>query len=201
MERNPALREKIDELLEPKSDLRLPVRHLLDILHRVPADHIRAKKAIDLSGFRFACYYGCLLTRPGEINTLDDAEQPRDMERLLETLGAKTVSWNFATECCGGAHSIPHREIVTELSGAILANASAHGADAVVTLCPMCHSNLDMRQAGIRGENPAQKAMPIFYLTELLGIALGIAPDALGVDLHFVDPSALFARKAGEVAA
>ena len=71
------------------------------------------------------------------------------METLLAALGAKPVDWNYKTECCGAGMTMANEETVLDLSHKILSNAAAHGANCVVVACPMCHVNLDMKQAAV----------------------------------------------------
>ncbi len=102
-----------------------------------------------LADFRPACYYGCLLTRPPRDVQFDDCEQPSSMETILAALGAEPVDWNYKTECCGAGMTLADEETVLDLSHKILSDAAAHGAKCIVVACPMCHVNLDMKQADI----------------------------------------------------
>ena len=102
-----------------------------------------------LGEFRPACYYGCLLTRPPRDVQFDDCEQPSSMETLLAALGAEPVDWNYKTECCGAGMTLADEETVLDLSHKILSDAAAHEASCIVVACPMCHVNLDMKQADI----------------------------------------------------
>jgi heterodisulfide reductase subunit B len=117
------------------------------------------------------------------------------METIVNAAGAKTVAWNYKTECCGASHSFPHVEIVEKLSKNIIDNAIAHNADIIVTACPMCHANLDMRQKNIKRHNPDQKLIPVLYLTQLLGVAFGIDFKKLGMNRHTIDPAPLLKEK------
>ena len=144
-----------------------------------------------------AAYYGCLLVRPSEVTGFDDAEQPSTMEAVISACGATPVRWSMAVECCGGAFSISRTSSVLRLSRGIIRDARANGADAIVVACPLCHSNLDFRQAAMamRGEEP----MPVLFITQLVGLALGIPEKTLGLARHFVDARPLLA-KAGAAA-
>lgn len=149
---------------------------------------------MDLKGIKAACYYGCLLVRPFDITHFDDAEQPTSMEEVIKWTGAQPVEWNYKVECCGGAHSIAHKEIVVDLSKKIIDNAKLHGADVIIVACPMCHSNLDMRQRAIKKEFPTHEEMPVLYLSEFIGLALGLKPKELGLDLHLIDTKSLLEK-------
>ena len=120
------------------------------------------------------------------------------MEAVISACGATPVKWNMAVECCGGAFSISRTVSVIRLSRAIINDAREHGADAIVVSCPLCHSNLDFRQAAmqLRGDEP----MPVLFLTQLVGLAIGVPEDELGLSRHFVDTEPLFAKAAAAAA-
>jgi heterodisulfide reductase subunit B len=151
-----------------------------------------------LAGLRVAAYYGCLLVRAHEVTGFDDAEQPTTMETVIAACGASPVSWNMAVECCGGAFSISRTASVVRLGRRIVADARAHGALAIAVACPLCHTNLDLRQAAMtgRGEEP----LPVLFITELVGLAVGLSAAELGVARHFVDAAPLLTSLAAAAA-
>jgi len=155
-----------------------------------------ASRPNQLEHLNIAAYWGCLLVRPAEITGFDDAEQPRGMDDLISACGAKPVRWNMAVECCGGAFSVSRTDSVLRLSRAIIEDARSCGADAILAACPMCHGNLDFRQGAmsLRGQPP----MPVLYITQLVGLALGLPAEKLGFARHFVDTQPLFAHLAQE---
>jgi len=172
---------------------------LIELLYR-QRDLIRERVQAKLQDIRVACYYGCLHTRPPEAMGFDDTEQPTTMDEVCRVLGFQPVEWSHKTECCGAGFTMSRPSIVARLTGRILAAASGAGAEAIVVACPMCHANLDMRQ----GEAAADAGlgddfhMPILYLAQALGLALGLTPDELSLGTHFVDTSDLVARLRGE---
>ena len=142
-----------------------------------------------------ACYYGCLLTRPPDVTGEEHYEYPTNMDRLVETLGAEAVDWSYKTDCCGGSLSLSTLEIALDLSHKILKNARDLGADLIVTACPLCHANLDMRQKQINDEFGEEFNIPILYFTQLMGVAYGLSPKELGLDKHFTDAIGLLKEK------
>lgn len=180
------LKNKVEKVLEEECSNGLEVLNILDFFKNIGYDTIKSKIKMDLSGINVACYYGCLLVRPSGLCP-DDTEQPTMMEEIVAATGANPVQWNFKTECCGAAHSIAHTGIVENLSKKIIDNALAHKADVIVVGCPMCHSNLDMRQVNIRKHFEGHKEIPVLYITELLGLAMGIDYKKLLVDLHYIN--------------
>jgi heterodisulfide reductase subunit B len=183
---NPALAREISAIVEIDVSGRTRVCNLIQVFERIGLERIKAAVVYKLGHLKAACYYGCLLTRPPAVVKFDDPEQPRSMEAVVETLGAKAVEWNYRLECCGAGLTMANERIVLELSHKILTNAAAHGANCVVTACPMCHVNLDMKQADVERAFGVRHGMVIYYLSDLVGIAMGIPRERLGVDRHFV---------------
>ncbi len=169
--------------------------HLLEILAReIGPGAIAARVKRPLQGLKVACYYGCLLSRPAEV-AFDDVENPTLMDQLLGAVGAETLDWPHKTECCGASCSITETAIVQELGREILSMARAAGADCIVTACPLCQLNLDMRQQDIETRYNEQYGLPVFYFTQLLGLALGCSAEDLGLRSLVVDPRQLLASR------
>jgi heterodisulfide reductase subunit B len=164
------------------------VRHLLEYLRdRVGFDNLAKKVKKPLKGLRVACYYGCLLVRPKEV-AFDDVENPMIMENLIEALGATPVNFPLKTECCGAYHAVASPEIVADRTDKIMGSAQEEQVDLVVVSCPLCAYNLDFKQDDARRLNPDFKNMPVLYFTQLMALALECGDEALGFDLHHIDP-------------
>jgi heterodisulfide reductase subunit B len=180
-----AERERMDGVIGRTCGPDVDVLNVLEILvERLPRIAEQATDA--LNGVRFACYYGCLLVKPQEVTGFDDPEKPTSMERVVEACGGVPIDWPMATECCGAGFSMARTDSVLRLGRGILNAAQKARASAVVVACPMCHSNLDFRQEAMarRGEPP----MPVLFVTQLVGLALGVGDEGLGLRRHFVDP-------------
>jgi heterodisulfide reductase subunit B2 len=180
------LRRKIAEVVELPIRGQTRVLNLIQVLQEIGLERINEKAVRPLAEFHPACYYGCLLTRPPETLRFDDCEQPTSMETILRTLGAEPVEWNYQTECCGAGMTMADEEVVLELSHKILSNAGQHGADCIVVACPMCHVNLDMKQPAVERRFGCRHDLPVYYLSDLVGLALGLNEHTLGIDRHFV---------------
>jgi heterodisulfide reductase subunit B len=183
---NEGLRREIGGIVELDLEARTDVLNLIQVFQKIGVEKIRAAVVRPLEDLQAACYYGCLLTRPPETLRFDDCERPRSMESLVAALGAHTVEWNYQTECCGAGLTMANEDTVLELSHKILTNAAAHGANCIVVACPMCHVNLDMKQQDIERRYAVRHNLPVYYLSDLVGRALGLADGALGIDRHFV---------------
>ena len=151
------------------------------LLELVGLDGLKQRVARPLSSLRPAAYYGCLLLRPPDVCQFDDPEAPTSMDRVLEALGAAPVTWYLKTECCGAALATARPELVKHLCARIADRARRAGANCLVTACPLCHMNLDSRQPKDR------EPLPAFYLTQLIGLALGKPGRELLVQRHLID--------------
>lgn len=165
------------------------VRPLLDVLlgqdgPAVGLDAIRARVTRPLAGLRLVSYYGCLLVRPPEVTGFENPEHPVLMDRLLTALGAEARPWSYATECCGGGLSLTRPDLAARLVDRLADRAREAGAAALVTSCPLCQLNLEMRQSG-------GGALPVFYLTELVGLAFGLPEARRWWPRHLIDPRGL----------
>jgi len=162
------LRQEIEKIIGMPYRGTTEVRHLLDIFAReVGLEEIKRRVKNPLNGLKLAAYYGCYLVRPPEITQFDDPENPRVMDDLLNTLGGESVEWSHKVECCGGNLLLARVDIVIKLVGDICQAATDAGAAAVVTACPLCQANLDIRQ-------PRPEKIPILHFSELLALALGV---------------------------
>jgi heterodisulfide reductase subunit B len=180
------IREELSQIIEADVRGDGQVLNLIQLFERVGLDRLKAAVKEPLKSVTAACYYGCLLTRPPDVVHFDDFEQPRSMEAVLAVLGAKTVDWSYKTECCGAGMTMASEDTVLELAHKILSNAADHGANCLVVACPMCHVNLDMKQAAVERRYGKKLDMVIYYLSDLVGLALGLSGEQLGVNRHFV---------------
>ena len=186
-----ALAGTIDDVLGRPCPSAIAPRNLVEVL-RARLDLLRERAVRPLTGLKVACYYGCLLVRPSEVCAFDDPEDPVSMEEVVAATGATPVAWRRRLDCCGGAFSVARTGSVVRLSRAILDDARSAGADAIAVACPMCHSNLDFRQRALVRRGAAE--LPVLYLSELVGLALGLDAGSLGLGRHFVDTKGFVER-------
>ena len=192
----PEFKAKVDELLDAPTpaaedgsvDLPETFSVLQVILEQVGVDALASRVTKPLKGLKVATYYGCLMSRPADIMHFDDPENPTAMDKIMTALGAEVVPFPLKTECCGAAMGVALKEVTSNLSGRILASARSFGADAVVTACPLCHMNLDLRQGQAERAGGVKYDMPVFYYTQLMGLAFGLPPEDLKLDKLAVSP-------------
>lgn len=169
------------------------VRPLLDVMVAFPGlAELQKRVQQPLAGLRTASYYGCLLVRPPQVTQFDDPEHPVLLDQLMRALGTTPVEWSYATECCGGSLSISRTQVVSYLVNELVHHAREAGAHALVTACPMCQLNLESRQG------PETGRIPIFYFTELVGLALGLKDTQRWFRRHLISPFPLL-RQVGLV--
>jgi heterodisulfide reductase subunit B len=185
-----AIRRRVNHCVGGDYDGSVKVLHLVEVLlEAVGLDTIKGTLKHSLNGLKVACYYGCLLLRPPALTPFDDPENPTCLERLVTVMGGESLEWPHRLECCGGGLSLARTDVVVRLTEAILSMAKAAGADCVAVSCPMCQLNLDVRQQDIENHIGRRYDIPIVYITQLLGLSLGIAPDELGLHKLMVSPA------------
>lgn len=148
-----------------------------------------------LEGLNPVCYYGCLTARPPKITDAKSPENPMSMDEIMTCLGANVRQWSYKTDCCGGSLILTRPDIARTLIRKLLDMAEEAGADCVVAACPMCQSNLDGRQREISQESGKEYNVPIFYFTELMGLACGNPSVKKWLGRHVTDPRTLLTRK------
>jgi heterodisulfide reductase subunit B2 len=182
---SPEVKQQVSSYLEYNITGKLKIRNIVEfvsssILQINPEEIIKPLKK------KVACYYGCLLVRPHKVVEFDREEDPQVMEQIMVRIGAETIDWAYKTECCGAGFTISNSEIVAKLSAKIVQDAADRGAEMIIVACPMCHANLDMRRPMIDKVLNKKIKIPVLYLTQAIGLAMGIDSAKLGIKRHFV---------------
>ena len=188
-ENDTELAAELDDIIEYKYKNTVNIIHPIELLNKDEyIEKIRKLATRDMTQLKVASYYGCLIVRPPKmIRFSDDHENPQLMEKLLNAAGIKTTEWSYKTECCGGSLSLTRPNKVIELSGRVLENVRAVGANAIAVPCSFCQLNLDVRQEDMKSKHGKDYDMPIFYFSELLALAIGVAEKDILLNKHFVD--------------
>ncbi len=158
---------------------------ILDILYDVAGiEKIKKLVTKPLKNIKTATHYGCHLIRPTEIGRSDDSENPLKMEEILEAIGMKPEYYPEKLDCCGGLLTVNLPESSLTKTGQKLQRVQEQGFNCFVDTCPWCHRQYDFKQIKA-GETVATKLeMPVFYLTQLIGLSMGISFDKLGLELN-----------------
>ncbi len=189
---SPALGKRVSAAIGHEYDGSVAVRHLVEVLlEDFGPGKLRQSFKKSLHGLKVASYYGCLLVRPPEVTRFDDPENPTSLDRLVTAMGGESLDWPHKVECCGGGLNLARTDVTVRLSASIVEAARLSGADCVAVACPMCQISLDLRQKDIEKEAGKRYNLPVVYITQLLGLCLGIPHKALGLNRLIVDPSAI----------
>lgn len=192
MKERPTLGEKVNLALRA-GDLAyrpgsLTIRHLLDVLiNDVGLDRIRAQVVRPLQGLRVAPYLGCMVPRPDYEGRWSSHDYPTELDRLLKALGAEVIDFPLKTHCCGGHMTHISPPVAFELLRRLLHAAAEYRADLMATLCPMCQLNVDGYQGEANRHFHTNYRMPVVFFTQLIGLAFGLEPQALGFGKELVD--------------
>jgi heterodisulfide reductase subunit B len=179
------LKDRISEVNGMEYKGTVTILNIIQMLDKYITPNLEGK-VVKPFDHKVACYYGCLLVRPHEILKFDREEDPQSMDEVMLKVGATPIDWAFKTECCGAGLSISRTPSVGRLSGMIVGDAKDRGAEAIIVACPMCQSNLDMRRKEINKYLGEKVDIPVMYITQVLGLAVGIDRKVLGLDRHFV---------------
>jgi len=197
IQNNPEARKKTAEVLGRDYDGSVRVRHFVEvILEDLGIEKFRKMLKSSLCGMKIASYYGCLLVRPNDITGFDDPENPVYMDKLIKAMGGEELDWPLKTECCGASLTLTRSDLVVRLSDSIVGMAKNSGAECVAVACPMCQINLDMRQADIKRTTGRNYRMPVMYISQLIGLCLGLNEKELGLNRLINSPSEIMAKVA-----
>jgi heterodisulfide reductase subunit B len=182
-------RKKVNAILDKKySGAR--VRHALDVILESLAENDE-RIVVPLKELKVAPYYGCLLTRPQGIYS---PEFPTILERLITTLQAEPIDFRLKTFCCGGPIFMSQEEAADDIAFRILSEARKAGAEVIVTVCPLCQIMLDAKQKYLEQKHGTKIEIPVLCVTQLAGIALGLGPEELGLNMNAVSPMAMMEK-------
>ena len=196
MKEDAALAEQVNAALEV-DDLQLSgnlkVHHLIDIfVDDVGVEAIKEKVTRPLNGLKIAPYYGCQIVRPRKNGT--NVEDPQFFEEILAAIGAEPVDFAYKTRCCGGSLLLTNRHAALEMIRILLQNITKSGAELIATACPLCQVNLEVYQTQVNEEFGTDYSIPVLYFTQLMGVALGIAPKKLGIGSELVSALPLLSQ-------
>lgn len=187
--RNQELRQQAGRVLREPVRYQTEVLNAVQLLNReIDPAALKEKARGRLEGIALGTYYGCVLVRPPEVVKYDDPTNPVKMEPLLKATGASIPHFPFKTECCGSYMGLAKKDIVLKASRRVIEVALESGVDALVTVCPLCHQNLDLRQGQINKVFGTHYHLPVLYLPQVICLALGYSPEELGIDAHAVKP-------------
>jgi heterodisulfide reductase subunit B len=174
----------------------IEVRHLMEVyVNEVGLEEVKSQVTSPLEGLRVAPYYGCQIVRPKKDD--EDVEQPQFFEDLLSSIGADPIDYNpLKVHCCGGSLILTSRRAALSMVRNLLQSAIASEAAVIATACPLCQVNLECYQKQVNQDFGTELSIPVMYFTQLVGLAMGIAPEKLGIGKELVSAApVLFADR------
>jgi heterodisulfide reductase subunit B len=186
------LRAQVNKELEESAGLRydgtVRVRHFARILYEeVGLDRIREAVQVDLSQLRLAAHYGCHYLRPEAAHDcFDDAENPHTLDDLIAVTGASSVDYEGRLQCCGGGILGADEETALAMPHLKLDRITAVGADALIVICPFCDIMYGIQQRRIEKMYHTEYKLPVLFYPQILGLALGLSGDEVGLKLNRV---------------
>jgi heterodisulfide reductase subunit B len=181
-------RGRIETFIEAEYGGEVEVKDILHLLRDdVGFDAVRERVQKPLEDLRVASYYGCMVLRPPDEVAYDDPDHPTSLDDLMAALGATPVDFAHKSECCGAYLAVKDPRITREMVYTILKSAQAAGAEAVATNCPLCQFNLDKQQAEMQKLHAGYRPIPVFYFSQLMGLALGLDVEDYGWERHYID--------------
>jgi heterodisulfide reductase subunit B len=188
LDRDPEMLDRINWFTEQEYTGEVRVAHFLEVLRDDLGWEALAEQVVhSLAGLQVAPYYGCLLLRPYDEVGLDDPDNPTILHDLVQALGAEPVDFPYNIECCGSYLTVKEPQISETLSQDIVSSAREHGADVIITACPLCQFNLDYPQRETEAGRTGNE-IPILYFTQLMAMALGLPEEDWGFEEHYVKP-------------
>lgn len=190
LDETPELKKEVNELLK-KEGLEYKgtanVRHLLWVLAEdVGFEAIRQKVRVPLKNYRIAPFYGCHILRPSTVLGKDDPLEPSTLDMMIEALGGTPLPYEHKNRCCGFHTLLVAEEESLNVAAEALEEAIEIKADFIVTPCPLCHTVLDGYQAKALRQTNVNSSIPVFHLSEMVGLALGYTEKQLGIKRHIV---------------
>ena len=186
---HPDERDRINTFIEADYTGEVEVVDIVHLLRdQVGFDAVRDKVVKPLKDLKVAAYYGCMVLRPPAEVAYDDPDHPRSLDDLMAALGATAVDYPHKNECCGAYLAVQAPEVTRAMVYTILSSAQRAGAEAMVTNCPLCQFNLDKQQQEMTNYYAGYQPIPVFYFSQLMGLALGLEINDYGWERHYVDP-------------
>ena len=182
---DPRFRNKINAALrsiDKKFEGSCEVKHIARVfLDDVGIDKIRSTVIKPLKQFKVAPHYGCHIMKPSDEIKFDNPENPRLLDSLVEATGVKCVNYMEKRMCCGAPVMGMDEKLSLQIVRNKLQSIQNIGVDAIVTICPFCHTHLDLNQVRIEEDYQEKYQIPVLHYTQLLGLAQGYEPDDLGL--------------------
>jgi len=199
LEKYPELKKRINSLLSMeglKYTGNVKSVNILQVLREtIGINKIRAAVKIPIAGLKLATHYGCHALRPSNLGMPDDPEDPQSLEEIIRALGAATEEYPERLDCCGQGLAMTSGKTALTISGIKLKAIQNHKFDGIVTICPSCTKMFDAKQNAIKMSTGQKDLdMPVMYITQVLGLAMGMKVGEVGLNLNLSPVGEIFRK-------
>lgn len=173
---------------------RVEVKHLIEVINQIGVDKIKKSLIKPLKGIRVGVHYGCHLLKPSKNRPWEQTQRHTFLDKLVEITGATSVKYKDRFLCCGAGGGVRGSQIAVSIDIAKekLDNMKEAGVDCIVDVCSFCHLQFEASQVQLNKELGEQKYnIPVVYYTQLLGLAMGLNPTNLGLEVHMINTQPL----------
>ncbi|MCG2831039.1 MAG: CoB--CoM heterodisulfide reductase iron-sulfur subunit B family protein [Desulfobacteraceae bacterium] len=195
MEEDSLLKDEVNETLAKEGleyNGNLEIKHFLSALYSdIGINTLKEKITRSFKDIKIATHYGCHVLRPSNIMQFDNPVSPVIFDRLVELTGAKSIDWALKLECCGAPVLGINDDLSMNLTKNKLTDGKRSGADYLCTACPWCHLQFDSVQKMMIEQQRINNHLPAILFPQLLGLAMGIDKQALGINMNQIDISAI----------
>lgn len=192
LDNDPKIKELVNEKL---AEVGLEYKGTSQVIHflyimrdRYGYDKIKEKVTKPLKDLKVAPFYGCHNIRPSQIqspnNGMENPYNPTSMDELIVALGGINVQYNSKNRCCGFHADLQAPDTAKKMTGNALLDAIDNQADLMVTPCPLCHMNMDIKQDTAAKTVGRDINLPVLHLAQLVGLAIGMDKETLGLKKH-----------------
>ena len=187
LKKDPVLKNRISEVIEMDYRGTSRILNVIEWIDKYIVPQLDAK-IVNQFKYKVACYYGCLLVRPDKVLNYDRAEDPQTMDVVMSKAWMQLRLIIPTRQNAAVPDSQFHVQISYQsFRGKIIEDAEHRGADAIIVACPMCHSNLDMRRPDINKYWKTEFNIPVIFVTQAIGLAIGLPASKVGLKRHFVE--------------
>jgi len=190
------LNQGITESIGKRYQGRVEVKHFARVLYEdIGLERIKERIVVDLSELNLAPHYGCHYLKPSDMyHQIEDPENPESLDQLIEVTGAHSIHYEGESQCCGGGILAMDEGTALAMTKGKLDHIKAVQGDAMVLICPFCDIMYEFNQRRIERDFTTEFKLPVLFYPQVLGLAMGIPPEELGLHLNRVKPRHLMER-------